>query len=221
MFEEVDEPLVDMTVDDEVVVIQDEDHLLAQTGRLIDQGRKGHVDRTRARHPEPLAGLRTDARHDSPEGFDHIDPELDRVVVTLVERKPGDWSGLGGRAIRTARLSCPTLQARRPTPAGATSHGAGRRGSDGPPGRAAGRVAAPSWRPGIAALVTTPESPVGRSLWPCPGDLQLRRHPPRPLVEMRRPGDASRANSAASRMSRQVRSRRRRPALPGRSPTPR
>ena len=75
---------------DQVVVVQDQQHLIPARldGQLVDQGRHKPVKRTRGRRPEQRAQVPGDPGPGPVQRSDHVAPEPGRVVVAGVQAQP-------------------------------------------------------------------------------------------------------------------------------------
>ena len=81
------QPLVDLVVVDQVVVVEDQPHLARCCGQLVEQSGEHKVGRQWGGGDE-LQRTRANAGHGALEGAHDVRPERRRLVVRLVEREP-------------------------------------------------------------------------------------------------------------------------------------
>ena len=73
---------------DQVVVVQDQHHLVGSSGQLVDQRRHQPLERRRCRRAEQRGDPLGDPRPHPLQRGDHMPPEPRRVVVGFVQRQP-------------------------------------------------------------------------------------------------------------------------------------
>ena len=102
---------------DQVVVVDDQRHVVGCRGELVDQRRHGRGERRRRgagdQRTDPLGDP---GPHPVQRGGD-VAPEPHRVVVARVQRQPGDRPPVGAAPSRPAGSTCRTRPGRRPAPA--------------------------------------------------------------------------------------------------------
>jgi hypothetical protein len=74
---------------DQVVVVQDEDHLVGEVGYLVDQRGQDGLSWWRLGGQKRAQHSLSDVGFNRPQGSDHIGQEAGRVIVSFVEREPG------------------------------------------------------------------------------------------------------------------------------------
>jgi hypothetical protein len=94
MAEQVADRGVDQLVVHEVVVVENQHRPQRRSFELVDQRRQHHVHQAGAGAREPRQRLGAESRVDRPQRSDQVAPEADGIVVTRVERDPGERSRL-------------------------------------------------------------------------------------------------------------------------------
>src|SRR6266511_2304520 len=94
MAEQVADRGVDQLVVHEVVVVENQHRPQRRSCELVDQRRQHDVDEAGAGAREPRQRLVAESWVDRPQRSDQVAPEPDRVVVSRVERDPGERSRL-------------------------------------------------------------------------------------------------------------------------------
>ena len=81
-------PVLDLARLDEVVVVEQQHHLVRQGVEVVEQRGEDHLDRRRLGRLQERERIVTDAGPGRPERRDHVRPEHCGIVVALVEREP-------------------------------------------------------------------------------------------------------------------------------------
>jgi hypothetical protein len=131
---------------DQVVVVQDQQHLARLGGELVDQGRDQPLKRRRGGRAEQRGDLLGDPRARPVQRGDHMPPEPRRVVVAAVQRQPGHRPpAAAGPVGQQAGLAEPRRRAHQQQPPAPAPPPAVRSGVGGPRTPAAGRARAAWW----------------------------------------------------------------------------
>src|SRR5258706_7018842 len=91
MFDEVCHTLVNLGGGDDVIVLQDKDAGLSEPRKLVDESRKHALQGEAAQCLQLCKSTLTDISMKFLAGGNDIAPETNGIVITPVERHPGNW----------------------------------------------------------------------------------------------------------------------------------
>src|SRR5258708_13234637 len=108
MFEGVCDTIVNLGRGDHVIVLQDKDAGLGELRKLVDESRKHDLQGEAARCLQLCKSTLTDISMKFLAGGNDIAPETNGIVITLVERHPGN-----GRRVLSLAKRCEPLADKR------------------------------------------------------------------------------------------------------------